>query len=93
MCFKAKVKTPKVKTAEIVAPPEPLKDAPAGVKFGGTDDEDDSAGSGSSEVAGVSGLKVKTDDSVKKEQADTTTKKVSSTAKKAVRQSVFNSGK
>lgn len=92
MCFKAKVKTPKVQTAAIVAPPEPLKDAPEGVKFGGGDDEDKAEGTGSSEVAGVSGLKVKTDDSVKKEQADTT-KKVSGTAKKAVRQSVFNSGK
>jgi len=92
MCFKAKVKTPKVQTAQIVAPTEPLKDAPSGVKFGGGDDEDNSSGTGSSEVAGVSSLKIKADSSIDKEQADST-KKVSGTAKKAVRQSVFNSGK
>lgn len=91
MCFKAKVSTPKVKTAEIVAPPEPLKDTPQGVMFGGSDEDDDSKGTGSSEVSGVSSLKVKADGSIKKEQADSSTKKVSSAAKKAVRKSVFNS--
>jgi len=88
MCFSAKVKTPKVETAPMVAPPEPPKEGPQGVQFGADDSASDSKGS--SEVSGVSGLKVKSDNSISNEASDSTMK-VSGAAKKAVRKSVFNS--
>lgn len=39
MCFSSKPKIPKVQPQAIVPPPAPLLEDPAGVKFGGGDDD------------------------------------------------------
>lgn len=45
MCWKMKVPTPNYTSGQIVAPePEPLKEAPEGVTFGGDDPEDKAFG-------------------------------------------------
>lgn len=88
MCFSAKVKAPKVDTAQVRAvDPAPLTDEPKGVLFGGEDDEDSGT---STEVptGGKKSLKVKLDDSVdKSKKADSKPKGT----KASIRKSVFNS--
>ena len=53
MCFKSKVKQPKVDPATIAAPAPVMTDAPKGVEFG-----DDSNSDGSDTTDGIKDLKV-----------------------------------
>ena len=56
MCFSPKIKTPKVDTSQALAP-EPIKDEPAGIVFGGTDPDKDNT-TGEVSKTGRSSLKV-----------------------------------
>lgn len=73
MCWKPKVKVPKMDTNQIrAAEPAPLTEPPKSVVWGGDDDEDTSVSS--SEVpttpsSGKSSLKVKLDDSAAKNKS------------------------
>ena len=81
MCWKPKVKVPKMDTNQIrAAEPAPLTEPPKSVVWGGDDDEDTSVSSSedtsvsSSEVpttqsSGKSSLKVKLDDSAAKNKS------------------------
>lgn len=76
MCWKPKVKVPKMDTNQIRAapppPPAPLTEPPKSVVWGGDDDEDTSVSSSevpTSPRSGKSSLKVKLDDSAAKNKS------------------------
>lgn len=77
MCFSPKIKTPSVNTSQAMEP-EPIKDEPAGILFGGSDDEKDKT-TGEVSKSGRSSLKIS------KSPSPAATR-----SKSATRKSIFN---
>lgn len=79
MCFSPKIKTPSVNTSQAMAP-EPIKDDPAGIVFGGSEDDKDKT-TGEVSKSGRSSLKVTKSPSPSP---------ANSRSKSATRKSIFN---